>query len=86
MSDTPRHFGPEIQGAIYLRGLGGAKPDHPDVVSQDWKRPRKEAMTPEAWAYIAGGAGLRNDHGREPRGVRSRVRIAPHMLAGAGAA
>src|SRR5262249_43234038 len=28
-AQSPRHFGPEIQGAIYLRGLGGAKPEIP---------------------------------------------------------
>ena len=57
MSDTTRHFGPEIQGAIYLRGLGGAKPDTPTNFTGLEARAR-ETMSTEAWAYTAGGAGL----------------------------
>ena len=29
MNTAPRQFGPETQGAVYLRGLSGAKPDIP---------------------------------------------------------
>jgi lactate 2-monooxygenase len=57
MSDAVRSFGPEIQGAIYLRGLGGAKPEIPTSFA-GLERAAREKMTPEAWAYTAGSAGL----------------------------
>ena len=57
MLDVPRSFGPEIQGAIYLRGLGGAKPEIPTSFA-GLEALAKQKMSPEAWAYVAGGAGL----------------------------
>lgn len=81
MSDTPRHFGPEIQGAIYLRGLGGAKPEIPTSFTGLEAAAQKQ-MTPEAWAYTAGSAGLETA-AEANRAAFSRFPIAPRMLAGA---
>ncbi len=83
MSDTPRQYGPETQGAIYLRGLSGARPDIPtNFIGLEAKA--KEKMTPEAWAYTAGAAGLETAM-EANRAAFARVPIAPRMLGGAGA-
>ena len=82
MSDTPRQFGPEIQGAIYLRGLSGAKPDIPTNFT-GLETAAKEKMSPEAWAYTAGAAGLETAMDAN-RAAFARHPIAPRMLAGAG--
>lgn len=81
MSDAPRHFGPEIQGAIYARGLGGAKPDIPAGFTRLEAAARKK-MSPEAWAYTAGAAGLETSMDAN-RAAFSRFPIAPRMLGGA---
>ncbi|MBS0385831.1 MAG: alpha-hydroxy-acid oxidizing protein [Proteobacteria bacterium] len=82
MSDTPRSFGPETQGAIYLRGLAGAKPDIPTSFKGLEAR-AKETMSAEAWAYVAGGAGLESAMDAN-RAAFARYPIAPRMLGGAG--
>lgn len=81
MSDAVRSFGPEIQGAIYLRGLGGAKPDIPTSFA-GLERAAREKMTSEAWAYTAGSAGLETA-AEANRVAFARHPIAPRMLAGA---
>jgi lactate 2-monooxygenase len=81
MSDAVRSFGPEIQGAIYLRGLGGAKPNIPTSFT-GLERAAREKMTPEAWAYTAGSAGLETSADAN-RAAFSRFPIAPRMLGGA---
>jgi lactate 2-monooxygenase len=81
MSDAMRSFGPEIQGAIYLRGLGGAKPEIPTSFA-GLERAARERMTPEAWAYTAGSAGLETAADAN-RAAFARYPIAPRMLAGA---
>ena len=43
----------------------------------------KETMTPEAWAYVAGGAGLESAMDAN-RAAFARSPIAPRMLGGAG--
>ena len=86
MSDTAnthRHFGPGTQGAIYLRGLSGAKPDMPTNFPALEAR-AKEKLSPEAFAYIAGGAGLETAM-EANRAAFARFPIAPHMLGGAAA-
>ena len=82
MSDAVRSFGPEIQGAIYLRGLGGAKPDIPTSFA-GLERAAREKMTPEAGAYTAGSAGLETA-AEANRAAFARRPIAPRMLGGAG--
>lgn len=57
MTDAPRQFGPETQGAAYLRGLGGVTPDVPTNFI-GLEAMAKEKMSREAWAYTAGAAGL----------------------------
>ncbi len=81
MTDAPRSFGPEIQGAIYLRGLGGAKPEIPTSFT-GLERAAREKMTPEAWAYTAGSAGLESSADAN-RAAFARYPIAPRMLGGA---
>ncbi|MBI3438627.1 MAG: alpha-hydroxy-acid oxidizing protein [Proteobacteria bacterium] len=82
MSDTPRSFGPETQGAIYLRGLGGAKPEiATSFVGLEAQA--KQKMSQEAWAYVAGGAGLESAMDAN-RAAFARHAIAPRMLGGAG--
>lgn len=82
MIDTPRHFGPEIQGAVYLRGLSGAKPDIPtNFIGLEARA--KEKMSPEAWAYTAGAAGLESAMDAN-RAAFARYPIAPRVLGGAG--
>jgi hypothetical protein len=49
MSDAPRQFGPETQGAIYLRGLSGATPEIRTSFTQH-ETAAQQKMTPEAWA------------------------------------
>lgn len=82
MSEAPRHFGPETQGAIYLRGLSGAKPEIPTSFP-GLEAAAREKMSPEAWAYTAGGAGLESAMTAN-RAAFSRFPIAPRMLGGAG--
>lgn len=81
MSDTPRQFGPETQGAIYLRGMSGAKPEIPTNFTGLEVAAQKK-MTPEAWAYTAGSAGLETA-AEANRAAFARFPIAPRMLAGA---
>lgn len=82
MSETQRHFGPETQGAIYLRGLAGAKPEIPTSFA-GLEAKAQATMSAEAWAYVAGGAGLETTMNAN-RAAFDSVRIAPHMLANAG--
>ena len=83
MSDTPRQFGPETQGGIYLRGLSGATPDIPTNFI-GLEAAAKQTMSPEAWAYTAGSAGLETA-AEANRAAFNRFPIAPRMLAGAAA-
>jgi lactate 2-monooxygenase len=82
MSDAPRHFGPEIQAGIYVRGLSGATPEIPTSFAALEVR-AKEKMSAEAWAYVAGGAGLESTMSAN-RAAFERVLIEPRMLAGTG--
>lgn len=82
MNDAPKHVGPETQGAIYLRGLSGAKPEIPTSFT-GLEALAQEKMSREAWAYTAGGAGLETGMAAN-RAAFDRVRIAQRMLGGAG--
>ncbi len=81
MSDTPRQFGPETQGAIYLRGMSDAKPEIPTNFN-GLEAAAQKKMSPEAWAYTAGSAGLETA-AEANRAAFARFPIAPRMLAGA---
>ncbi|MBX9747537.1 MAG: alpha-hydroxy-acid oxidizing protein [Hyphomonadaceae bacterium] len=82
MTDAPRQFGPETQGAIYLRGVSGAAPDIPTSFPQ-LEAAAKQKMSPEAWAYTAGGAGIETAM-EANRSAFQRAPIVPRMLGGAG--
>lgn len=77
-----RQFGPEIQGGIYLRGVGGAAPEIPTSFP-DLEAQAKQKLSPAAWAYIAGAAGLETTMDAN-RAAFQRVQIAPRVLGGAG--
>ena len=81
MNNSSRQFGPETQGAIYLRGLSGAKPDIPTSFT-GLEAAAKQKMSPEAWAYTAGSAGLETA-AEANRAAFARFPIVPRMLAGA---
>ena len=81
MSDTPRHYGPEMQSGVYLRGVGGVKPEIPTSFP-GLEALARAKMAPEAWAYTAGGAGLETTMDAN-RAAFARYHITPRMLAGA---
>lgn len=66
------------QQDIYSKGLSGEKPLVP-VDFHELERQGCEAMSPEAYAYIAGGAGLESTM-RANRESFERQRIVPRML------
>lgn len=78
-SDTNRRP-PTIsrQQDIYVRGLGGEKPMVP-VDFHELERRGHEVMSPQAYAYIAGGAGLESTMAAN-RQAFERWRIVPRML------
>lgn len=66
------------QRAIYFRGAAGLKPAIP-VDVQDLTRRAQAALSPEAWAYVAGGAG--REHTMSDNSADfNRWRIVPRML------
>jgi isopentenyl diphosphate isomerase/L-lactate dehydrogenase-like FMN-dependent dehydrogenase len=66
------------QNEIYLAGLGGTVPDLPITYAGLEERAR-ETFTPEAYGYVAGGAGS-EDTMRENLEAFRRWRIVPRML------
>jgi len=69
--------------AIYFAGLGGAVPQLP-MTFEGWESAAREVMAPEAFAYVAGGAGSEHTV-RANVAAFERRRIVPRMLAGVGA-
>jgi len=76
--DLPIGIGRQRQFEIYVGGARGVRPRVPVSVERLERRAR-EAMTPEAYAYIAGGAGTEETI-RENRAAFERWRIVPRML------
>ena len=74
------NFG-DWQLGIYLDGLTGTKPDLP-MSYRELERRAEEAMTPEIWSYVAGGAGDENTQEANVAAFR-RWGLMPRMLAGA---
>ena len=66
------------QNEIYLGGLGGTKPELP-ISYEDLERRAREVMTPEAYGYVAGGAGS-EDTMRQNLEAFRRWRIVPRVL------
>ncbi len=71
-------IGRERQFEVYVGGVRGVRPRVPVSVERLERRAR-EAMTPEAYAYVAGGAGTEETM-RENRAAFERRRIVPRML------
>ena len=81
MSDEqrlPPGIGRERQFEVYLSGVRGEYPRVP-VSSERLERRARGAMTAEAFAYVAGGAG-REETMRANRAAFERWRIVPRML------
>jgi lactate 2-monooxygenase len=70
--------GPERQTSIYVAGVSGGRPRVPTDATLLEERAR-EAMSPEAFAYVAGGAGTGATM-RANRAAFDRWRIVPRML------
>jgi lactate 2-monooxygenase len=70
--------GEERQTAIYLGGVGGRQPRVP-IDEQERGERARQAMSANAWAYIAGGAGQGETMRANRDGFR-RWRIVPRML------
>jgi lactate 2-monooxygenase len=66
------------QTDIYVRGLGGERPLVPTRLDA-LEAAARQAMTPEAWAYVAGGAGQGSTM-RANREAFERWRIVPRVL------
>ncbi len=66
--------------AIYYRGLSGDVPAFP-MTFEGWETAARERLTPEAFAYIAGGAGGEHTM-RANRAAFDAYRIVPRMLRG----
>lgn len=76
--DESRGIGRERQSEIYLAGLSGETPSVPaDMV--ELEQQARRAMSEEAFAYIAGGAGTESTI-MENREAFERWRIIPRML------
>jgi isopentenyl diphosphate isomerase/L-lactate dehydrogenase-like FMN-dependent dehydrogenase len=67
-----------VQRAIYFNGLGGNVPALP-MTADGWEAAARELMTPEAFAYIAGGSGSEHTV-RENIAAFDRYRVVPRML------
>lgn len=73
-------IGRKIQQAIYLRGLWGSKPPvpvHPERLEEE----ARKRMTPEALAYVAGGAGVEATMARNRKAFQT-LALLPRMLRG----
>ncbi len=74
-------IGRRVQQRIYLEGLWGGRPPVP-VHPQGLEEAARRRMSPEAWAYVAGGAGLERTMAANRRAF-DRYRFLPRMLRGA---
>jgi len=75
---APRAYGSERQLQVYLAGLQGQKPSIP-VTYEELERQAKEKLSPEAYGYVAGGAGSEQTM-RANREAFNRWQIVPRML------
>jgi hypothetical protein len=74
-------LGRSVQQRIYLEGLLGRKPPVP-VHPEALEKAASKRMSPEAFAYVAGGAGLERTMAAN-RQAFDRYRLLPRMLRGA---
>jgi isopentenyl diphosphate isomerase/L-lactate dehydrogenase-like FMN-dependent dehydrogenase len=82
MSELPTQYGMERQFQIYMGGLQGQKPALP-IAADALEAAARAVMTPEAYGYVAGGAGG-EDTMRANRDAFTRWRIVPRMLRDVG--
>lgn len=75
---APRQYGSERQFQIYLSGLAGQKPALP-LSYEELERQARAKLTPEAYGYVAGGAGGEQTM-RANRVAFERWHIVPRML------
>ncbi|HLP24569.1 MAG TPA: alpha-hydroxy-acid oxidizing protein, partial [Acidobacteriota bacterium] len=78
MSQPHSDIGRSRQREIYIAGVGGKRPRVP-VAPAELERAAQAAMTPEAFAYIAGGAG-REVTMSNNRAALDRWQIVPRRL------
>ncbi len=78
MNSRHSDIGRNRQRDIYLAGVGGVKPAVP-VAPAELERAAQTVMTPEAWAYIAGGAGRESTMDAN-RAAFEKRRIVPRVL------
>jgi lactate 2-monooxygenase len=71
-------IGRKRQREIYVAGVGGHRPAVP-VRQAELEQAAQAAMSPEAWAYVAGGAGRESTMDAN-RAAFERWRIVPHVL------
>src|SRR5436305_4119857 len=69
-----------FQYEIYMAGMSGQKPGFP-IAYRDLEAAAREKLRPEAYAYVAGGAGS-EDTVRENLEAFRRWRIVPRMMKG----
>lgn len=76
----PDHIdiGRQRQRTIYVAGVGGHRPPVP-VGQAELEKAAQAAMTPEAWAYVAGGAGRESTLDAN-RAAFEKWRIVPRVL------
>lgn len=78
MNQSHQDIGRGRQRDIYLAGVGGIKPAVP-VAPAELEKAAQAAMTPEAWAYIAGGAGRESTMAAN-RAAFEKRHIVPRVL------
>ena len=81
MSETHTDIGRKRQRAIYVAGVGGQRPAVP-VGQAELATAAQAVMSPEAWAYVAGGAGRESTMDAN-RAAFEKWRIVPRVLRGA---
>jgi lactate 2-monooxygenase len=78
MSEPHSDIGRQRQRAIYIAGIGGHRPAVP-VAQAELEKAAQAAMSPEAWAYVAGGAGRESTMDAN-RAAFEKWRIVPRVL------
>jgi L-lactate dehydrogenase (cytochrome) len=81
LSDPPAHGPPfaGYQAEIFLRGMGGTRPEHPVSIAELERLVEERLEDPNAVAYVFGGAGREETMGSNLEAFR-RWRIVPRML------
>ena len=81
--DLHRGLGPRRQREVFLAGVAGQRPAVP-VAPDALAEAARRAMTPAAWAYVAGGAGQERTQDAN-RAAFARWAVVPRQLAGSDA-